>query len=244
MANENSRPVPDPTVLTTQQLLRENSMLKELLETRLNGMDTAIKLVQFATDKIPSLVDEKVTHLKELHTEKFVSVDTKFSEVEKRTEQHFDGIATQFIERDKRTEQLSIADKTAIAAALQAQKEAAGATNDSNTTANNKTETNFTKLIEQTQTLLQAVTRNTDEKINDLKSRLDTGEGKTSVSDPAIADAVRQLGVLVANLGTTRDTAEGRSKGAGETWGYLFGAVGMIVGAIGMIGTLVIHLAK
>jgi hypothetical protein len=33
-------------------------------------------------------------------------------------------------------------------------------------------------LIDQTQTLLQAVTNNTDGKINDLKSRLDKGEGR------------------------------------------------------------------
>ena len=47
---------------------------------------------------------------------------------------------SQFAERDKRTEQLSLADKTAIAAALQAQKEAAGAQNESNTAAINKME--------------------------------------------------------------------------------------------------------
>jgi hypothetical protein len=63
--------------------------------------------------------------LRELHSERFSS------------------IALQFEERDKRTEQLSVADKTAIAAALQAQKEAAGAQNESNTAAVAKIETNF-----------------------------------------------------------------------------------------------------
>src|SRR6185437_2266058 len=33
------RPVPDPTLLTTQQLLRELAALRELLETRINALD-------------------------------------------------------------------------------------------------------------------------------------------------------------------------------------------------------------
>jgi predicted HTH transcriptional regulator len=151
------RPVPDPTVLTTQQLLREIATSREVIETRLSGMDKAIELLQAAADRYPAFVRAEVKQLQELHEEKFSS------------------IGTQFAERDKRTEQLSLADKTAIAAALQAQKEAAGAQNESNAAANAKTETNFAKLIEQNQALLLEVRRNTEAQINDLKSRLDKG---------------------------------------------------------------------
>jgi hypothetical protein len=152
-------PVPDPTALTTAQLLREIANTREIIETRITGMDRAIELLQKMNDGYPALMDAKVGKLQEVHEEKFNS------------------IAIQFAERDKRTEQLSLADKTAIAAALQAQKEAAGAQNESNTAANVKTETNFAKLIEQGQTLLLEVRRNTEAQINDLKSRLDKGEG-------------------------------------------------------------------
>lgn len=63
----------DPSALTTQQLVRENFWLRELIETRLNGMDKAIDLLQAAADRVPSLsvVDANVKHLKELVEEKF-----------------------------------------------------------------------------------------------------------------------------------------------------------------------------
>jgi hypothetical protein len=186
-----SRPVPDPTALTTAQLLREIANTREIIETRISGMDRAIELLQRINDGFPALMDAKVGKLKEVHEEKFNS------------------ISTQFTERDKRTEQLSLADKTAIAAALQAQKEAAGAQNESNTAANVKTETNFAKLIDQGQALLLEVRRNTEAQINDLKSRMDKGEG--------------------------------HSKGIGDGWGYLVGAVGLVWGIVATIELVTKH---
>lgn len=175
-------PNPDPTVRTVEQLQRDigasreiveanNRGTREVLETRLAGMDKAIKLLQDSTDRMPQQMKDEVAQLKDLHQEKFHSMET-------RLEIQFVGVQTQFSERDKRTEQLSLADKTAIAAALQAQKEAAGAQNESNAAANVKMETNFSKLIDQGQALLLEVRRNTEAQINDLKSRLDKGEGR------------------------------------------------------------------
>jgi hypothetical protein len=126
-------------------------------------------------------------------------IESKLNALSAVTDERFSSIAIQFAERDKRTEQLSLADKTAIAAALQAQKEAAGATNESNSVALAKMENNFTKLIDQGQTLLQSVAKNMDDKINDLKSRFDTGEGK--------------------------------SKGVGDVWGWIFGAAALLIAA-------------
>ncbi len=57
-----SRPVPDPTVLTTDQLRREITGLRELIETR-------------------------ITAVLQLHEEKFNSIDTRFAERDKRVEQ-------------------------------------------------------------------------------------------------------------------------------------------------------------
>ncbi len=171
---------PDPTVRATEQVLREVAMLGERVDTRLSGMDKAIELLQKFSDKSPTtvVIEQQIISLRDI-------MDVKL-----------DGVQTQFQERDKRTEQLSIADKTAIAAALQAQKEAAGAQNESNATANAKTESNFAKLIEQGQSLLVEVRRSTEVQINDLKSRIDKGEG--------------------------------RSKGLGDGWGYIVGAIATI----------------
>jgi hypothetical protein len=112
--------------------------------------------------------------------------------------EQFARIATQFEERDKRTEQLSqtqkeatnalsLASSTAVAAALQAQKESAGAQNDSNAAAVAKSEAAFTKQIDQITVLVQQIQKGNDDKVSDLKmqiaqlaSRLDRGEGNIS----------------------------------------------------------------
>lgn len=239
-----SVPNPDPTERTVEQLLREIATSREIVEakangnrevveTRLAGMDTAIELLQEASDKIPQFIKDQVAQLQQLHEEKFISVSALVAT-------RFDSIGTQFAERDKRTEQLSLSDKTAIAAALQAQKEAAGAQNESNTTANTKMEANFAKLIDQTQTLLQAVTRNTDDKINDLKSRLDKGEGRTSVSDPEVAEGIRQLRATMADLAKSRDTGAGYGAGQAGLWGLIVGGLGLLFG----LGSFVVMMLK
>jgi hypothetical protein len=250
--NGGSRPVPDPTLLTTQQLIREIAALKQYLETsiasasdvigtRLGGMDKAIELLQKATDKMPEFVRDQVGQLRDLHNEVFRSVAASFEERDKRVQQAFASIDTQFAERDKRTEQLSLADKTAIAAALQAQKEAAGATNEANGAALAKMENNFTKLIEQGQSLVQSVSRNLEDKINDQKSRLDRGEGKTSVSDPAIADAVRVMSNALAKMQETANSASGHSKGIGDSWGVLVQLAGLALAGV-TIFALITHI--
>lgn len=91
-----SRPDPDPTQLTTQQLLREIALTRELFDSQMSG-------------------------LRELHQEKFHSIEI------------------QFTERDKRASDSARDSKTAVDAALQAAKEAVG-----------KSEVSTTKQIENT----------------------------------------------------------------------------------------------
>lgn len=239
-----SVPDPDPTVRTVEQLQRDigatreiveanGKATREVLETRLSGMDKAIELLQRAADKIPTNVKDEVAQLRELHEEKFGSIATQIAI-------QFSGIATQFNERDKRTEQLSLADKTAIAAALQAQKEAAGAQNESNAAANTKMESNFAKLIEQGSALVLEIRRNTDVQLNDLKSRLDKGEGKLSVADPAINAQLEHLTRAVSALTGTGHLTQGRDIGMAQSWGYIVGAIGMLVG----VATLIVLVTK
>jgi hypothetical protein len=65
-----SRPIPDPTTLTTQQLLREVDRLQGLI------------------DKIPAEITSKVSNLQELHEEKFSSIATQFAERDKADKSH------------------------------------------------------------------------------------------------------------------------------------------------------------
>lgn len=150
---EQSRPVSDPTPLTTQALFREIDglrsecrdralALRELIETRLDGSDTAIELLQGATERFA------------LHN----VVEEKFSSIE-----------TQFKERDTRTDQTSRDSKIAIDAALQAAKEAVG-----------KTEVSFTKQIDAIAVNIMQMAGNINDKIDDLKGRLTAIEGKSA----------------------------------------------------------------
>ncbi len=158
-------PRPDPTVLTTQQLLREIATSREIVETRvggevgkvetrLNGMDKAIELLQNTTDKFPDHVVQAVARLQELHAEKFKSIET------------------QFIERDTRTEQTSRDSKVAVDAALKAQQEAFSEQNKSSALAISKSETATTKQIDQIGITMASNTKAMDDKIDDLKERI------------------------------------------------------------------------
>jgi len=169
--NIGSVPVPDPTVLTTQALLREieslrthsthdNNMLRELIETRLDGNDQAVALLRTTTDKIPYSIDAAIRRLQDLHQEKF------------------DSIQTQFRERDTRTEQASKDSKVAIDAALSAQKESVDKQNISNTLAVNKSEASFTKQVDEIGKRIDTVGKSLDEKVTDIKERLTTIESR------------------------------------------------------------------
>ena len=188
-------PVPDPTLLTTQQLIREMGGLRELLEsqihalqetlrqreivvtseikalqevleTRLDGMDKAIAILQTISDRFPSMVAHEISQLKILHEEKFLS-----------TAIQFDGIQKQFEERDTRTEQTSQASTTAINAALQAAKEAVGQQECFFALATSKSEAATTKQIDALQVLFQTGNKATDEKIEEMRGRLLRMEG-------------------------------------------------------------------
>jgi hypothetical protein len=230
---------PDPSDLTTAALMREVSALRELFEARLagearardqrfDGMDRAIDIHAKSLDQNNAYVKHEIEQLQALHQEKFRSIESSI--VTK-----FEAVANQFIAFDKLREQLSLAAGTAVAAALQAQKESAGATQDANAVALTKMENSFTKQIDQVTGSLTIMGSNTDEKINDLKGRLDRGEGRTSVSDPAVSNGIAQLTQLVQNLSKTHDTAAGQGAGQAQTWGVAAAVVGIGIAALTMM---------
>ena len=201
--NNNNRPrevvpTPDPTRLTTEQLLREIASSREIVETqvkgaidaisaRLAGNDKAIELLQKSADKNPEHVKAAFEQLQSLHQEKF------------------DSIETQFKERDTRTEQAAASNKIAIDAALSAQKESVDKQNISNALAINKSEAAFTKQMDLIGVTIQTSGKATDDKINDMKDRLTALEsrrqGETETKQEAGANLTLLLlggGVLIA----------------------------------------------
>jgi uncharacterized coiled-coil protein SlyX len=153
-------PRPDPSLLTTEQLHHEVAALRQILETRLDGMDIATKVLNDTVTRVPTDVDRQVAHLRELHEEKFKSVDK------------------QFAERDIRAERESRDNKIAVDAAFAAAKEAVAAQNVSSSEAISKSEASTTKQIDAIGAQVVSSQKATDDKINDIKETLAQRTGR------------------------------------------------------------------
>jgi len=214
-----TKPDPDPTVLTTENLRREIGNLKDLIEVRLTENAKAITLVQTATDKFRDeatlLTQQAISHLKDLMIAVMqghvAALAGKIEKSQGETDERFRAIQTQFTLLGKATEQLDVANKTAIAAALQAQKESAGETQKTSQAAIAKSESSTSESIRTlTATFSQQFSSATD-RFNDLKSRLDRGEGGRNVSDPSVAQALQSMMDKIASLQSSRDSGQGRA---------------------------------
>jgi hypothetical protein len=187
-------PVPDPTVLTTQQLRREQGTLREVIEARLNGMDIATKLLAEQVGRTPNDIDKQVKHLTDLFGERMEGLKAEVISLGK-------GIQLQFDERDIRSRAAEDAAKVAVNAALQAQKEAAAAQNESNAAAITKSEGATVKQIDGILALLGSNTMAINDKIAGIISRLDRGEAIMTSNSLARQDRRLDGGSNVAILG-------------------------------------------
>lgn len=178
-----------------QDNTRATELMRDVIETRITGMDRAVILLQEATDKLPIKIDEKIQALRLVHEEKFISIQKQFQE------------------RDVRTEQSSKDSKVAVDAALQAAKEAVNAQQLANQQAAAKSESNFTKQIDQMSLLITQGNNALGGNINDIKERLTKIEGM--------------------NLGAKDNRSEekdNRSAAQGANQ-YVLAIIGLLVGA-------------
>lgn len=152
-------PIPDPTALTTDQLRRELAALRDTVDTRLDAMDKAAQLFHENLTRVPTDTDKQISHLKELHDEKFWSIQKQLDE------------------RDVRSVASEDAAKVAVNAALQAQKEAAAAQNASNAAAITKSEATTVKQIDGILAVLTSNSSALSDKIAVINGRLDRSEG-------------------------------------------------------------------
>lgn len=170
-------PNPDPSVMTTAQLdrtivgLTENIAARfDAISVRLDGMDRATAVLHDDMVRVPTILDREIRSAREI-------LEGKIDGATNVTNERFARVDVLFVEGDKRTQQLSTANALALAAALQAAKEAVAEQNRSNTTAIAKSETAVSEQIKQMQVTFETGLRSTNEKIDDIKSRLDKGEG-------------------------------------------------------------------
>jgi hypothetical protein len=166
-------PRPDPSRLTTDQLRRELSGLREVLTARLDGMDRATTLLSETVNRTPTVIQTEIAHVRELIQEKLGTLGGQ-------AEEKFKSIELQFVERDVRTGQAATAAGEALKAALQAAKEAVFEQAQAAAKAADKTELSTTKQIDLIQNQIKTLGESFTDKIDDLKGRIDRGEGSAS----------------------------------------------------------------
>jgi hypothetical protein len=130
------RPIPDPTELTDAAIVKSIAAQRDYIDAQL------------------AIRDERLNGLRELHGEKFESVDTQFKE------------------RDTRSDREARDNKIAVDAAFAAQKESAAREGDSNQKAIDKSEVATAEKIDKLGELATTTTNALADKIDDLKGRI------------------------------------------------------------------------
>jgi hypothetical protein len=152
-------PTSDPTLLTTEQLARGLTNLRELLEARIIAIEESADYRNEDLHRVPTETDRQVAQLRELFNEKFTSVQKQFDE------------------RDVRGRAAEEAAKLAVDVALQVQKEVAAAQDSSSAATIAKSEAATIKQIDGILALLGSNTIGTNDKIAAMNARLDRGDG-------------------------------------------------------------------
>lgn len=155
-------PVPDPTVLTTAALTREIENLRDLFNARMDSMDQATAILTSTLGRYredaAAAAKIDVEHLKEL------------------TEQRATAQEALAAERVLRMDERKEGTDRALAAALAAAKEAV-----------EKTEVSTFKQIDAIRLLIDNAVVGINDKIDDVKSRFERGEGiDTGISRAAV----------------------------------------------------------
>jgi hypothetical protein len=195
---DDSTPTPDPTVLTTEALIRAVNAERDyvdgrvaVLEQRLHAIDVATRLLNETVNRVPTDVQREVSHLTGLMDERLRS------------------IGLQFAERDTRQEREARDNKLAVDAAFAAQEKQAAAQNKANAEAIGKSEIATSETIRNLTALLNTTGAGLGDKIDDLKERVGKVEsirqgGRETISGVYalagfLASVVLVVGFLVAS---------------------------------------------
>ncbi len=143
-------PVPDPTVLTTQQLERGLQAERDYLEARLatlvqrlDSMDLANEVLNETVTRVPTDMQREVGHMREL------------------LQASIEGIERRLADNDLRFDH-----------ALRAQKELTTQRNKSNTTAIDKSESSIERSMEKLSELFRSGINGISSQVADLKGRV------------------------------------------------------------------------
>ena len=202
----------DPTALTKisvdgakEDLRREMAATRDLTFERIEGLTNKVNTLIDKVDLSPEERDQLRERLQ-------ADIATAVANLAAIHQEKFTAVQQQFTERDTRGEQEKKSSKEALDAALLAQKESVSQQNDANTTAATKSETSFTKQIDQIGTLIATLEKSLTDRITELKERIDRGEGtdKGTIQSADQTRADASLSIIKAAL--TESVASGKQQ--------------------------------
>ena len=176
---ERGFPSQDPSALTTAQLLREISSLKDVLGVRLDAIEKASDVFAENISRVPTSTQQAVGTLRELVEARFSEVYTTIEAKAALTNEKLDGIYEQFALRDKAVKETSDLNATALQAALAAAEKSAQKTNDSFVISAEKTAASFTKTQDAQAAAVSALSNALSDKLNDQKERITAIESRS-----------------------------------------------------------------
>lgn len=192
-------PVPDPTVLTTIQTDQKIASLREIIETRMDGADKALVLLQKNHDTIPVMMEKQAEQRDKLNNEKFSGIQRQIDQI---------GILAKAIEE---------ANKIAIGAALAAQKEAVSIQNANINQAVSKLEGTMAEQSKSNQAITNTKIDSLTANVNTINGRLDKTEGKTTGFSANMAMGVSIVALLASVLiGVAGILVKGGDGGSGN----------------------------
>lgn len=208
----------DPTPMTTAQLDKaiinieeRQRLISEAIRTEIAAVANKAEALHSDYVRVPTLLDRATTDIKELVKSWLDTHDAKRSGIKELFESwveaeaakragsehvvlgRLDRVGVLFEELEKRAKLESNLNSTALAAALQAQKEQYVTQNNNFVLAINKLETSITQQLATIAGATNKQIENINDKVNAITGRLDRGEGRTDVKDPATAAALSSL---------------------------------------------------
>ncbi len=220
MGNPSNVPIPDPSVITAQEIAKAKLELREefttarvaqrelldanskarhdILLARLDAMDKASVLLEANVTRVPTMLDREASRLEKLFDERLSSISVAL-----------DGIQRQFHELDIRSTHAKMASDTAISTAFQAAKEAVSTQNETTKAAAAKSEASFTKEIDNIKSRVDGLSARQDRNdglFQSVRQGSDDRRANTSIIS-AIAIGVGTLLLMGATVWAMRSSA-------------------------------------
>lgn len=262
---------PDPTEATRELLNDRMRALTDYLNARLNSIEASALAFREDLTRVPTTLDRSLTVERaynlsllgnarqhadanyELSSQKFLAADQArqllVDGVNNRIASVSDVVAVfketvneRFEQGAQQADKAARDVKSAVDAAFAAAKEAVSEQNKSNALSITKSETATIESIKSLQALFQTAMSALTNQINDVKSRLDKGEGSANVSDPATASALVRMSETINHLSIGANRNEGAAKANGDNTTWIFAALGVAVAVgVGLIDIFVTH---